>query len=55
MVNVGTYVEIKEDTFNYLQELLSELNFIIGYGTSNDIIEDFTGALTDFLDNVQIV
>lgn len=55
MVNVGTYIEIKEDTYNYLKELLSDLNFIIDYGTPNDTIEDFTGALIDFLDNVQIV
>lgn len=28
MVNLGTYVEITEDTYNFLKELLNDLNFI---------------------------
>ena len=55
MVILGTYVEITEDTYNFLKELLNDLNFMIKYDTYNDTIEDFANAITDFLDNVQVI
>jgi hypothetical protein len=55
MVNLGTYVEITEDTYNFLKELLDDLNFMIDYDTCNDTIEDFANAITDFLDDAEVI
>ena len=55
MVNLGTYVEITEDTYNFLKEILDDLNFMIEYDTYNDTIEDFAGAIMDFLDDVEVI
>ena len=55
MVNLGTYVEIKEDAYNFLKELLDDLNFMIEYDMCNDKIEDFAGAIMDFLDEIKVI
>lgn len=55
MVNLGTYVEITEDAYNFLKELLNDLNFMIEYDTYNDTIEDFAGAIMDFLDDIEVI